>query len=394
MPETSAPPCSTWDAPAASRSRRGRLTRRALLLAPLLAAGCGTVRVGQPAAYTPPPPGIDELYRADLLEALRRVRAGVAALSATAAAQAPADAGPSDGGGADPSDGGADGASTLTERAAAMLTLLSPALATQHAALSTAAELEELAEEQGAQDPSTVVPPVGDVAEPARDLDGLLADLVALRDLGALAARQISGAMARPVLAIAAHAGWAAARLARLAEDGDVPAPLAREDIEPTREVPADDPPSIGARVDYDSTMESAQQALWVAGYAYEVLAAQASGGRRRSRTKVAARHREHAEELSAIAEEDGCPVVVRQAVYPLPQGEDGLDAAGLLQDVSLSVLGSLIALTAAAPFERRSLPIALAMAEAHRAASPVSALPALLSLTPPEGAAASDGGS
>ena len=43
--------------------------------------GCGRIAVGGPEAYTPPPPGIDDLYRADLLDVLDRAIAGAEALA-------------------------------------------------------------------------------------------------------------------------------------------------------------------------------------------------------------------------------------------------------------------------------------------------------------------------
>src|SRR5699024_3412168 len=84
-------------------------------------------------------------------------------------------------------------------------------------------------------------------SDPPRELVARLAVLVELRDVGTLAARQISGSLARPVAAMAAHAHWSALRLQAAAGEGEVPAAASIEEIVPTREVPETDPPSIGA---------------------------------------------------------------------------------------------------------------------------------------------------
>src|SRR5699024_6559978 len=136
------------------------------------------------------------------------------------------------------------------------------------------------AEKEGAaeEDPApgqTSPPPAQDVPE---DLPELLAVLVRLRDLGASAARQVSGSLARPVVAIAAHTAWAVRRLGD-GTGGAAPSPTA-EELVPAREVPAADPPSIGAESDYHRTIERAQLEEWYAGYLREVLAARSEGRR------------------------------------------------------------------------------------------------------------------
>src|SRR5690625_488211 len=81
-------PVSSLARPRAAALRPSR--RRLLMAAPglLLGAGgaaalsgCGTVRLGGPEKYTPPPPGIDDLYRTDLIALLDRAIAGTATVA-------------------------------------------------------------------------------------------------------------------------------------------------------------------------------------------------------------------------------------------------------------------------------------------------------------------------
>src|SRR5699024_4640733 len=209
------------------------VTRRALLgaagaLAVLPLASCGPIALGRPEQYTPPPPGIDDLYRVDLLAVLDRAAAGTQTLVALA--------GPDE----DPALSGA-------------LSELAGALPVQRTALLTGAEYEkelEAADEPAAEQTS---PPPPTAPE---DLPALLECLVELRDLAAAAARQVSGSLARPLSGIAAHTAWSALRLHRAAGEAvseGVPASPTAEEIVPQREVPATDPPSIGAESDYHS---------------------------------------------------------------------------------------------------------------------------------------------
>src|SRR5690606_26429705 len=52
--------------------------------------GCGGIALGGPEEYTPPPPGIDDLYRRDLLALLERAIAGAEALTSTSSGGDPA----------------------------------------------------------------------------------------------------------------------------------------------------------------------------------------------------------------------------------------------------------------------------------------------------------------
>lgn len=347
--------------PSASAPSRRVLLRAAgaAVLVPL--AGCGRIALGGPEEYTPPPPGIDDLYRRDLLALLERALAGTERV-------AEADAG-------DP---------VLSSA----LTALSSALPVQRTALLTGAESEK--EREAEEDPSpgqTSPPPPEDVPT---DLPGLVAVLVQLRDLGASAARQVSGSLARPVVAIAAHTAWAVQRLrSGVGGAGPAPSPTAQE-LVPAREVPATDPPSIGAESDYHSTIERAQLEEWYAGFLHEVLAARSEETARQQHLDLTALHRQRAEELGEIAEEDGAPVVARQAVYEVPGGTlDEQTAAQLPTLLAQGLLIDHIALVGAAPFERRPLPIAAALQEAERLAALVDRMAPLPSLEveqpPPE---------
>lgn len=324
----------------------------------LALSGCGAVRLGGPAEYTPPPPGIDDLYRTDLLALLVRARAGTERLQAAS---------------------GAD------EAVADVLAALAEALPVQRTALLTGAEQEREAE----ADPGTEGAAPVDAPE---DLPALAELLHGLRDLAADAARQVSGSLARPVAAISAHTAWAVVRLHAAAPEqlGEVPPAPGVQDLVPTREVPETDPPSIGATEDYHSALERAQAEEWYAGYAHEVLAARTEDAAREAHLALSDLHRDRATELGTFAEEDGAEVVPRQAVYALPAGSLAADAIGALPlTLSRSLLVDHLALVGAAPFARRPLPIAAALAEAERLGTGLDRLPPLPSLTaeePPAG--------
>ena len=322
--------------------------------------GCGRIALGGPEEYTPPPPGIDDLYRRDLLALLERSIAGAEALTSTSSGGGPA--------------------------LAADLTVLVAALPVQRRALLTGAEQEREVEASEDPDPeATTAPDPTDVPD---DLPALLAVLVELRDLAADASRQVSGSLARATSALAAHSAWIALRLRTSSGTGEVPASPSDEDLVPRRDVPATDPPSIGAEEDYRSAIERAQQEEWYAGYVHEVLAARSEGEEREAHLARTELHRTRADQLAAVAEEDGAPVVVRQAVYALPGGQlDEATAGTLPTTLSQGLLLDHLALTGAAPFERRPLSIAAALAEAELLAGRVDRmdpLPGLVAEDPP----------
>lgn len=352
------------DPPALLGRRRLLRTSVLALAAGALGAGtlggCGRIALGGPEEYTPPPPGIDDLYRRDLLALLERSIAGAEALTSTST-------------GGDPA-------------LAADLTVLVAALPVQRRALLTGAEQER--EVEASEDPApeaTTAPEATDVPD---DLPALLAVLVELRDLASDASRQVSGSLARATSGLAAHSAWIALRLRTSSGTGEVPASPSAEDLVPRRDVPATDPPSIGAEEDFRSAIERAQQEEWYAGYVHEVLAARSEGEEREAHLARTELHRTRAEQLAAVAEEDGAPVVVRQAVYALPGGQLDEAAAGTLPTtLSQGLLLDHLALTGAAPFERRPLSIAAALAEAELLAGRVDRmdpLPGLVAEDPP----------
>src|SRR5699024_2034879 len=165
------------------------------------------------------------------------------------------------------------------------------ALPVQRTALLTGAQRERELEAAEDPDPELASPPPP--SDAPRELVALLAVLVELRDVGTMAARQISGSLARPVAAMAAHAHWSALRLQAAAGEGEVPAAASIEEIVPTREVPETDPPSIGAESDHHLAVETAQQQEWYAGYVHEVLAARTEDEAERSaHLESSTRHR------------------------------------------------------------------------------------------------------
>ena len=325
-------------------------------LAVMTAAGCGRITLGGPEEYTPPPPGIDDLFRIDLLTALERALAGTEQVIA------------------------AHDPGTEEPALSATLTTLAAALPIQRTALLTAAQREK--EDEAREDPAPGQTPSPVPADAPTDPAGLLETLVELRDLATDAARQVSGSLARPVVAIAAHTAWIAQRLADTGALGEVRPPTSAEQIVATREVPATDPPSIGAESDYHTSIEQTQQEEWYAAYLHEVLAARTEEEAREEHLGQVEVHRTRAEELALLAEQDGAPVVPRQAVYALPGGTLDAQLAGRLPTLlAQGLLIDHVALTGAAPFESRPLPIAAALEEAVRLAGMVDALAPLPSL-------------
>src|SRR5690625_2045360 len=221
-------PVSSLARPRAAALRPSR--RRLLMAAPglLLGAGgaaalsgCGTVRLGGPEKYTPPPPGIDDLYRTDLIALLDRAIAG----TATVAEQESEDP-------------------ARSADVSGALTALAQALPVQRTALLTGAQRERELEAAEDPDPDPASPPPP--SDAPRELVALLAVLVELRDVGTMAARQISGSLARPLAAMAAHAHWSALRLQAAAGEGEVPAaPRSRRSCRPGRCRRPIRPPSV-----------------------------------------------------------------------------------------------------------------------------------------------------
>src|SRR5699024_1398868 len=122
-------------------------------------------------------------------------------------------------------------------------------------------------------------------------------------------------------------------------------------------------------------------------GYVHEVLAARTEDEAQRSaHLERSERHRARAEGLAEAAEADGAPVVARQAVYALPGGTLGKQAAGELPtQLARGLLVTHLTVVGAAPFERRPLSISAALEEAGELASLRAELDPLPSLVPEE---------
>lgn len=335
--------------PANPAATGGALDRRRLLQlaaaagAAGLLTGCGGIRLGQPETYTPPPEGIDDLYLADLQDAL-----ATALELARAGVESP------------------DAASATAQE-------LSLALADQQQALLTGAQAEDA--ESSSSDGSSATPrsPV-----PAQQLLDAITDL---RDLTIDAARQCSGALARPVIAIGAHLSWVMPRLATAASLPAPSAPPAPKHITATRTVPASDPPSIGAPSDYATLLELMQSDEWFAGYVFEVLAARTEGKRRRHFRRRSRTHRDRARRLGTFADEAGATVVAQEAVYPLDEKLMAEGEVRVQAVIDERLLDGHVALVGAAPFEKRPLPISAALTQATWLADVQGHLAALPSL-------------
>jgi hypothetical protein len=342
-------------ASASPAPRRRAVLAAGLLAAPFALSGCGRVRLGQPAPYTPPPEGIDDLYRRDLLDLLER------GLAARVSAE---------------------------DETRDLVAGVQKAFGRQRAAMLTGAEAQDEASDasdggSSSAAASTRAGTSDGTGDPApEDLEGLAGLLVEIRELCTDAARQVSGSLARPMLATGVFAAWAAQRLARVADAPAPSAPRTEDRIEPAREVPDSDPPSIGAEVDYHSSLERAQEDEWYAGYLREVLAASASGKERSGLLDQCEADRERAESLGSFAREDGAEEVLREAVYPLP---GGAVTRQLREEepaeLALTLVEDHVILAGAAPFERRPLSIAAALDQAVLLASLRSSLSALPTL-------------
>ena len=227
-------------------ARRGFLA--GILAAPLLASCTGPTRIaiGQRETYTPPPPGIDEIYRTELLTSVT----DLAGILETAR---PHEDFPS---------------------------FLTSAIATHQRALRTGAEQEKIAsaeanrtEKGGSAHESAAV---GTQAPVERAMLDAARGLAALRDLYAHATIQVSGDFADLCAAGSAWTEWAALRLTRVAKAAavaGVSAPKPFTDMEPSREVPAIDPPEAAETHLIETPLERAQTDENFAAYALEVAA-------------------------------------------------------------------------------------------------------------------------
>ncbi|MBB3021784.1 ferritin-like domain-containing protein [Helcobacillus massiliensis] len=329
---------------------RRMLALRALTLTGAVAAGvtlsgCANgarLRLGQPAQYTPPPPGIDEQYRTDILTAL--VTAAPVTDSFAAAA---------------------------TGDAQKLSALIAAAMQDQQRAFATAAELED-GTYPSAASPADAAAGAAEVAEQLR----------ALRDLMLEATVQVSASLARITASAGVFSIWALSRLAAVTGDSALapPAPPSAADLAPTRPVPTEDPAYIDPQDGLAQLMQDAQRDEWFGAYALEVVAARAPKDQRAAHAKRAAVHRSRAESYTPAITALKAEPARREAAYPLTaeqRTDEGL--AALAQEISTTSIAHAVRLSSAATFDQRAAFIAAWAEEtpvfAQRAAS-VDSLP------------------
>lgn len=335
---------------------RGLLTAVGIAGVSALAGGCvggRRIEVGSPASYTPPPPGIDELYRTD---ALARTTALLASLSAPGGAAAFT----------------VDGASDVSAALADLPRQWAEDLGAHERALQTGAEAEASAAASdggastGSRSPAgESASAEGEAIEPA-SLARALADL---RDLYAFGAIQVSGTLARLFASAGSWCTWALSRLTRLASalgiDVQAPEAPALGALIPTRDVPANDPPVATAASELTALLPRAQTAEWEAAYALEVVASRDDSETRSRLVGWVGVHRERAEAYGEVASAVGLEPVRREAGYPLPSPLDAARLTALTREVSFTSLTNAIALTYGAPFTHRAPFVAAWLTEA-----------------------------
>lgn len=313
------------------------LSRRLLLTSPILVlTGCGSqvgrLTVGQPAAYTPPPPGIDDLFRADVISLTARALG--MCVQASTRVQALDDA---------------PGANLKTFIAEAQV-----ALRDHGKALRTGAE-EEKADGSFAPEAPASAPPSLSAA-----LTALVEVLSTLRDTHAYGALQVSAPLARVMASAGAWSAYALARISALARAANTPqttpAAPTEDQLVPQRKVPATDPPTEASREEFRSELASAAANEFYASYAFEVIAAHREGTARENASAAALVHGERGELYTRIGEDIGAAPVERKAGYPLPFSDPtAAQLADLQRTLVLTSLTDACALSAAAPFDQRA---------------------------------------
>lgn len=339
------------------------LSRRFLLATPvLILAGCGSqagqLAVGQPSAYTPPPPGIDDLFRADAISLTAR------ALGACVQVEAHV-------------------TSVKDEPGAQMQSFVSQArkaLSAQGHALRTGAEDEKAGGTFAPQPPASPADSAG------AGLTFLAEALTSLRETHAFATLQVSAPLAQVTAAAGAWCAWALARVSIVAQEAKItltipPAPTAKQ-LVPQREVPATDPPTEASLEEFRSGLASAAENEFYASYAYEVIAAHRVGAAREKASAAALTHSKRGELYASTGEEIGAAPVERKAGYPLPFSDPtASQLADLQRTLVLTSLTDACQLSATAPFEQRAPFIRAwldAGAEYGRIASSKAPLPVL----------------
>lgn len=326
------------------------LARRGFLVAAITApalAGCSGQRriaIGEREAYTPPPPGIDEIYRTDLLQSVTDFASNLA----------------------------------KTESRGDFPSFLAAALTTHQRALRTGAEQEETASAEAKESSRTTAASAAPGSSSKMPAEKAMAEsarsLAALRDLYAQAAIQVSGDFADLCASGAAWAEWAASRLAHRAHEAKiegVSGPEQFTDAEPSREVPKIDPPEPAEASLIEVPLQRAQEDENFAAYALEVAATRVEKERRDSYVKAARSHAARAEEFGKVSERLGFEPVAREAGYALPRPLDAKKAAEMRIDITSRSLANAVELVGLAPFGERA-PFLFAALESAKSLEPL----------------------
>ena len=332
------------------RNARKVLARRGFLAGALAApflAGCSgptRIAIGGRETYTPPPPGIDEIYRTELLEAVTDLATNLA--HAETHGDFPA--------------------------------FLTGPLETHQRALRTGAEQEKVASaeaESSAHSTSPSESAVRGAKDPVTQaMTKTSHDLAALRDLYAHAAIQVSGDFADLCASGAAWAEQSAIRLghrAHAAGVNGVKAPEKFSDLKPAREVPEIDPPEPATADLIATPLKDAQIDENFAAYALEVAATRVEKSHRDAYVKAANTHAARAEAFAEVAEHLGLDPVAREAGYALPRPLGAKDAAKMRVDVEAQSLANAVELAGLAPFTERAAFVRAAL-ESARALEPL----------------------
>lgn len=343
------------------------VARRTLLTASALAlTGCGSSRltVGQPTPYTPPPPGLDELVRTELVAAVAKALALVSAFDAASISGEPA------------------AQAALTQHAEAMR----KALNAHGLALRTTAENDRA--DGTFAPPAAATTAARDTARSHPDkLPGQIGTALAdLRDAHARGALQVSDTLARVLASAGTWTTWALTRFTTLAGQLGVTNTTASAPtggaLSPTRKVPANDPPTAAGTDQIRSLLPAAQENEYFAAYVFEVIAAHRTGPAQKDALTESDGHASRAEKYGDVGAGLKLDPVARAAGYPLPFTTPSESAlAGLEAQVTLASLTDAIALTGAAPFAKRAVFVETWLGEAPRyanLAATFEALPAL----------------
>lgn len=305
------------------------LAGAALSLPALSACRVGPVAIGQPEAYSPPPPGIDEQYRRDAVTMLTRTH-HLAQDLLKAPSPAP---------------------ELAPDTPLHAFVLQCSLAAAEHGeAMRTGAENEQTAQSAS---------PAASTAA-ATDGSASVTDLItALTEQRALlinATVQVSGSLARLTASIGAWSCWALSRAHRISPSLELPAPPTTADVTPTRPVPTADPAYIDPQDAVPDQLTAAQEHEWFAAYALEVLAARSPQNQRSALTSRIRQHRRRAADYGTAAAAIGSEQVAQKPVYDLPgSGRADEQLAALSTRISEQSLTNAIRLSSLITFEQRA---------------------------------------